>query len=245
MDAAEREQGARGSPGRPRAGVAAGGAPATRAARARAPVYEPPPRAVAIEPEPPPAAAATAATHCDGAQRESGRGWLLPVAIALAFAFALAGVGWLAYTNKTRADDWEARAFRLERNTEQLNGLLVERSTLLNERTREVNQIAKRFARQNTALTRSESDVETLTDRQRQLAAEKAALEDSRASLAIQATALDGVANELVACNDGLFELLGHMAQGNQAAVSALIDGVAADCDSAEQSFAEYRARYG
>jgi hypothetical protein len=208
-------------------------------------VYEPPPRAIPVEPEPARPQPPQPPQPVAAAPREGGRGWFLPVTIALAFALALAGVGWLAYTNKTRADDWEARAFRLERNTEVLNGLLTERSTLLNERTREVNQIAKRFTRQNTALTRSESDVASLTERQRQLAAEKAALEDSRASLALQATALDDIASELVVCNDGLFELLGHMAQGNQAAVSGLIDGVAADCDSAEQSFAEYRARYG
>jgi hypothetical protein len=173
------------------------------------------------------------------------RGWLVPSIIALVALIAVTAVGSLAYSNKNRADRWEARAFRLERNTEQLNGLLTERSTQLNERTRELNQIAKKFARQQGALTRSESDVASLSERQRQLAAEKAAVEDSRAALTVQARALDGVASALVVCNDGLIELLGYVFQGDDASVSAVIDGVAADCDSAELGLTEYRVRYG
>src|SRR5687767_3724292 len=96
--------------------------------------------------------------------RGNSRGWLLATAIAA--LVVAAGAGYVAYDNKNRAADWEARAFRLERNTEQLNGLLVERSTQLNERTRELNAIASKVTRQQNALTRSESDVETLSDRQ-------------------------------------------------------------------------------
>jgi hypothetical protein len=56
---------------------------------------------------------------------------------------------------------------------------------------------------------------------------------------------LNSVAGELVACNDGLFELLGYIARGDSASANAVIDGVAADCDRAELDLAEYRARYG
>jgi hypothetical protein len=214
-------------------------APAERAVEAHRAVPRPvSPPLRAVEPQRPPDPAAPAT-------RDDGRRWFLPALFALVFLLAVGGVGWLAYDNKTRADAWEARAFRLERNTEQLNGLLIERSTQLNERTREVNQIAKKFARQQSALNRSESDVASLSERQRELAAEKAAVEDSRASLVVQSEALGSVASELVACNDGLVELLGYLVSGNSAAVSDLIDGVAADCDSAELSFAEYRSRYG
>jgi TolA-binding protein len=175
----------------------------------------------------------------------TGRRWLLPTVIGLAAVLAVAAVGSLAYSNKTRADRWEDRAFRLERNTEQLNGLLIERSTQLNERTRELNQIAAKVARTQGALDESESDVASLSERQRELAAEKAAVEDSRASLVVQAAALDAVASELVACNDGLLELLGYIARGDSASADAVIGGVAADCDAAEVDLAEYRARYG
>jgi septal ring factor EnvC (AmiA/AmiB activator) len=179
--------------------------------------------------------------------RGNSRGWLLVVAFAVAVAALLvaAGAAYVAYDNENRAADWEARAFRLERNTEQLNGLLVERSTQLNERTRELNAIASKVTRQQNALARSESDVETLSDRQRELAAEKAAVEDSRASLAVQSAALEDVASSLLACNSGLFELFGYVVNGDRSSADTIVDTVSADCDLAESQFADYRARYG
>ena len=175
-----------------------------------------------------------------------GRGWLVvAVVIALAATIVAAGSAYVAWDNKSRAERWEERAFRLERNTEQLNGLLVERSTQLNERTRELNRAAANVTVQQNALERSESDVETLTDRQRELAAEKAAVEDSRAELALQSTALESVADALVACNAGLFELFGYVVAGDQAKADTVADHVAADCQLAESRFAEYRFRYG
>ena len=137
------------------------------------------------------------------------------MAIAIALALALAGAMALAFSNKSRADRWEDRAFTLERNTEQLNGLLIERSTQLNERTRELNQLAAKVERQQSALTRSESDVASLTRRQRALAAEKAEVEDSRAALQLQSRALNSVATAFVACKDGLVSLLGYVVEGD------------------------------
>ena len=175
-----------------------------------------------------------------------GRGPLIAaILVAVALALALAGVAYLAYSNKTRADDWEAIAFRLERNTEQLNGLLTERSTQLSERTQELNRLAATVTRQQNALTRSESDVESLSQRQRELAAEKAAVEDSRAALSIQSTALEAVATAFVDCKDGLVELLGYVIEENNAAASQIVAGVGADCSAAEAGLAGYRARYG
>ena len=167
------------------------------------------------------------------------------VAIALlALAFA-SGAAYLAYENEARADDWEQRAFQLERNTEQLNGLLSERSTQLNERTRELNKLAATVTRQQNALTRSESDVESLSQRQRELAAEKARVEDSRAALAQQSSALEGVADALVVCNAGLFQLFGFVANGDQASADAIVSDVSADCEQAERVLGAYRALYG
>jgi hypothetical protein len=176
----------------------------------------------------------------------SGRGRLvLAVLVAIALTLALAGVATLAYSNKSRADRWEERAFRLERNTEQLNGLLIERSTQLSERTRELNRLAAKVQRQQNALTRSESDVASLSERQRELAAEKARVEDSRAALQVQSTALNSIANAFVECKDGLVALLGYVIDEDNASASQIVDGVAADCSLAESRLASYRALYG
>ena len=172
--------------------------------------------------------------------------WLVGAAALAVLALAFAsGAGYVAYTNDSRADDWEARAFQLERNTEQLNGLLAERSTQLNERTRELNKLASTVTRQQNALTRSESDVESLSQRQRELAAEKARVEDSRAGLALQSSALEGVADALVVCNAGLFQLFGFVVNGDQASADAIVSDVSADCEQAESALGQYRALYG
>ena len=175
-----------------------------------------------------------------------GRLWpIVAVVVAVAAVLVVAGSTYIAFDNKSRAEDWAARAFRLERNTEQLNGLLVERSTQLNERTRELNALAAKVTRQQNALARSESDVATLSDRQRELAAEKAAVEDSRAALAIQSTALESVADSLVSCNAGLFELFEYVVEGDRASADAILGDVSQACALAESRLTGYRVRYG
>lgn len=179
-------------------------------------------------------------------RRPRGPAWPIVAAlIAAAAVVVAAGSAYIAWDNKSRAERWEDRAFDLERNTEQLNGLLVERSTQLNERTQELNVLAGKVTRQQNALVRSESDVEALSERQRKLAAEKAAVEDSRAALAVQSAALEGVADALLRCNAGLGELFGYLVDGERGAADAIVDGVASNCQLAESRFAEYRFRYG
>jgi ABC-type transporter Mla subunit MlaD len=170
---------------------------------------------------------------------------IVTAVVAVAAVVVAAGATYIAYDNKIRAEEWEERVFRLERNTEQLNGLLVERSTQLNERTRELNTLAATVTRQQNALVRSESDVENLTDRQRELAAEKAAVEDSRAALAQQSAVLEGVADTLVSCNAGLFELFEYVVAGDRSSADAIVDDVSASCALAESRLADYRGRYG
>ena len=170
---------------------------------------------------------------------------VLTLLLVLGLIAALAGVTALAYSNKSRADDWEDRAFTLERHTEQLNGLLIERSTQLNERTRELNGLAAKVTRQQSALTQSESDVASLSRRQRELAAEKARVEDDRAALQVQSRELNSVANAFVACKDGLVALLGYVVQGDQSSASAVVDEVGADCSRAESLLLGYRSRFG
>ena len=167
------------------------------------------------------------------------------IAIAALAVVVAAGSAYIAWDNKSRAERWEERAFTLERNTEQLNGLLVERSTQLNERTRELNGLAAKVQRQQSALTRSESDVASLSRRQRELAAEKARVEDDRAALQVQSRVLNSVANAFVACKDGLVALLGYVVQGDQTSASAVVDRVGADCSRAETLLLDYRSRFG
>jgi hypothetical protein len=178
--------------------------------------------------------------------RRRGTGWLIAALVVAGVAVIVAAASvYVAYDNANRAEGWEDRVFRLERNAEVLNGLLVERSTQLNERTRELNRVAATVTRQQNALVRSESDVESLTDRQRELAAEKAAVEDSRAALALQSRELEQVADTLVSCNTGLLELFGYVIDGDRVSADAIVDAVSESCANAESRLAGYRSRYG
>jgi septal ring factor EnvC (AmiA/AmiB activator) len=180
------------------------------------------------------------------APTRSHRRWLiLAIALAAVATAVAAGAAYVAWENQDRAEGWEKRAFRLERNFEQLNGLLVERSTQLNERTSELNTLAATVTRQQNALVESESDVESLSERQRQLAAEKAAVEDERAALAVQSGALEDVASALVQCNSGLVQLFNYVVDGDRGSAGAIVGGVSADCAVAESGFDDYQARYG
>lgn len=173
--------------------------------------------------------------------------WPLIIAAASAAValIALAVTGYFAYTNKVRADDWEQRAVVLERNVDELNVVLVERSNTLNARTRELNRIAATVKRQQRALRRSEADVSSLSARQRALAAEKAEVEDERAALAVQAAALENVADALLGCNDGLIRLLGYVLDEDYFSAQLVIGDVVSDCQYAESALSSYSGRYG
>jgi uncharacterized protein HemX len=220
------------------------------------PPWTPPPsgsraladRLAAADPDPATAPQQTLPQQPAASVARGGHGRLITavaIAVAVVAVLVAAGSAYIAYDNKSRAADWEDRVFRLERNSEQLNGLLVERSTQLNERTRELNRLAATVTRQQNALVRSESDVESLTDRQRELAAEKAALEDSQAALALQSRGLEQVADALVSCNSGLLELFGYVVDGDRVSADTIVDAVSESCALAESRFADYRARYG
>ncbi len=158
---------------------------------------------------------------------------------------ALAVTGYVAEVNKDRAGRWEERSLALERNVDQLNGVLVERSNELNARTRELNGMASKVRRQQSALRRSEADVSSLEDRQRALAAEKAEVEDERAALLVQSAAIEEVADAVIACNGGLAQLLGYVLDEDYYSASAIVSEVRDDCDYAEYSLDDYNARFG
>jgi len=171
---------------------------------------------------------------------------VVPVAAAIvAVLVALGGSSYLALSNKSRADRWQERSSVLERNIDELNRLLLDRSDALNSRTSELNRMAAKVRKEEAALNQSEADVSSLAARQRALANEKAQVEDSRAQLVVQTAAIETVAQEMTACKDGLAQLLGYVLDQDYSSASSIVYGVRSDCDSAESALSDYSATYG
>jgi septal ring factor EnvC (AmiA/AmiB activator) len=167
----------------------------------------------------------------------------------IAFAvclFLIAGstAGYLAWTNKARADDWQGRAAQLEANVTELEETINERTQELNERTEDLNQMAAKVTAAARAIARSESDVKLLERRQRQLANEKAQVEDARAQLALQTATIEDVASAFITCKDGLTQLLSFVLAQDYFSANSIVGRVRADCDTAEARLDSYFANY-
>ena len=145
-------------------------------------------------------------------------------AVAVYFVYA-------ARENRDAADQWESRAGRLQRT-------LTARTHQLNTRTDALNRTAR-------ALKRSEADVVALESRQRQLASEKAQVEDARGALELQASSLATIAGEQRQCTSELTELLNRYAAEDYAWVDANAAGVSATCEQAQSDFAAFQAQFG
>jgi septal ring factor EnvC (AmiA/AmiB activator) len=165
--------------------------------------------------------------------------------LLLLLVAAATSAGYLASTNKTRADDWQERAAEVQANVDRLEATLDERTTILNQRTKDVNTLAAKVAATERAIERSEGDVRRLERRQRQLAAEKANVEDARAALALQATAIEDVASAYIDCNSRLTEAIGYISAENYNGLNAIAGRVDADCAAADRAFRAYVANYG
>jgi TolA-binding protein len=159
--------------------------------------------------------------------------------LALAALIAAGGVAaYLARSNADRARRWETRSLLAEHNAHELNGLLVERTADLNVRIRQLNQMAGKVESSQSALSRSESDVTSLVERQRELANEKAQLEDQQAALADVATAYRQ-------CKDGLATAIDHILANDLAWVQKHADSIDSVCGNADDSFAGYQQAFG
>ena len=163
----------------------------------------------------------------------------------LLLAGAGAVAGYLAFTNKERADLWEARAAELEGEVAALEGLVAERTDDLNERTEDLNAMAAKIVQAERAIARSEADVSSLEQRQRLLANEKAQVEDARAALALQASAMEDVASAFIECNDGLVEYLGYIVEEDYLSASSEYDRISGYCQDADDRLAGYLAGQG
>ena len=88
---------------------------------------------------------------------------------------------------------------RLQAQTRKLDAIVAARTRTLNDRVDQLNVLGTKLADAQAALTRSEGDVSSLEVRQRQLADEKAQLED-------QARLLASVARTYQTCKEDLVE---------------------------------------
>jgi hypothetical protein len=166
------------------------------------------------------------------------------VAGAVLLAAAGAAAGYVAWTNKQRADDWQAQASELQRKASDLENVLVIRTRALNVRTEDLNALAEKVADAERAIERSEADVKHLEHRQRQLAAEKADVEDARAQLALQTTAIEDVASAFIDCKDGLTQLLSYVLNEDYYGATGIAPRVDSDCAGAESALSSYQASY-
>jgi hypothetical protein len=171
--------------------------------------------------------------------------WAAAALAVLLLATGVGVLGYLTWSNYERADRWRDRSLTLQRNVRSLNELLVVRSRSLNARTRELNAMAAKVRRTNNALLRSEQDVTSLARRQRELANEKAQVEDARAELAAESAKLGAVADAFIDCKNGLVEVLEYVAVDDYASLEYVIPEVRDDCQSAEFQLSDYNAVYG
>jgi TolA-binding protein len=159
--------------------------------------------------------------------------------VLLAGVVVLAGLAaWGLYgmhTNERRAVAWEHRARLLQANAAQLESLLAARTRLLNQRIDQMNNMARKLKSSQVALTQSQGDVSSLEERQRQLADEKAQLQD-------QQHLLDQVAGSYVTCKQDLIQLLADVANGYDTTYS--YDTANTDCTNADNSLQNYLSNY-
>ena len=153
------------------------------------------------------------------------RPWAWGVAVAIVL-LAGAGIYFAVAANRNResAERWQRRAGSLQ-------GTLTARTRQLNTRTAALNRTA-------AALKRSEADVRTFERRQRELADEKAQVEDVRGALEIQASSLARLAGEQRDCTSGLTELLNRYAAEDFDWVDANAGSVGQTCQTASANFA-------
>jgi septal ring factor EnvC (AmiA/AmiB activator) len=143
---------------------------------------------------------------------------------------ALIALGYAAYENNRRADDWRDRAAATQ-------AVLNARTKDLNRQTARLNKAAEALQQAQGAAARSEADVSELETRQRELAAEKAAIEDERAQLR-------AVAAELAICNEGLLDFIADLDTGQEPPPESF-DFLVDICSSAGAALEGYLDQYG
>jgi hypothetical protein len=168
---------------------------------------------------------------------------LVWLAIALTVAGA-AGLAFIGKQNHDRAEGWRQRAIAAEEVVSGQRIVIGQRSQALNLRTTQVNRLAAKLRGARTALDRSEGDVSSLARRQRELANEKARVEDQRRLLETQSAALVNVASGFIDCSDGLFDVLDAVLDEDWDWVSIYGRDRIGSCSDANASLQSYRERF-
>lgn len=152
------------------------------------------------------------------------------IAVVVALIGAGAAVGYVAFENSERADRWRDRSVVLQ-------DLVAQRTEALNRQTARLNVAATRLRAARRAISRSEADVAQLEVRQRELANEKAQVEDERAALL-------NVAGQLESCNAGMGSLIQIISGGLQPDPTDLGNLVSV-CNAADAAVSVYIQTYG
>lgn len=170
------------------------------------------------------------------------------VVLAVLLVLALGAIGTLAWATKSnadRAEGWRIRAIAAGEIVEGQRILIGQRSQALNRRTTQVNTLARKLRATRVALRRSEGDVSSLARRQRELADEKAQVEDARRQLETQQGALESVASGFIECNDGLFDLLDAVLDQDWGWVSIYATDRLSGCTTASARLDVYIRQFG
>lgn len=169
-----------------------------------------------------------------------GRWSVSVMSIAVTVVFVVV-VGLLANSvrkNNDRAEDWRRRAVAAEEIVGGLRVVIGERSTALNQRTRQANALVSTLATSRGALRDSKGDLGALTRRQRQLASDKAAADAERRRLEAQRTALLQAASALSACSEDLGNLVAAARRAKPKQVLAAARPQLAQCSRARARYA-------
>ena len=146
--------------------------------------------------------------------------------------------GYEMVQNHDRSEGWRVRSIALQEQADGMHRLLKSRTTLLNQRIDQLDAIAEKLRRTRDALARSEGDVSSLEVRQRQLANEKAQVEDARA-------ALRGVAANYATCEQDLIHVLQAVAAGDYLTAGTDVGYARESCGAAESGLSSYDATFG
>lgn len=135
------------------------------------------------------------------------------------------------HANRASAQEWRARAV-------ELRHVLDARDTQLAQRTRALTVASGQ-------LTSLGGQVGTLDQRTRQLAAEKAQVEDQRALLQSRSDALTKVAQEEITCSGDLSQAIPHISAQDSAWLTANAATINQDCQQAQSDLNAFNATYG
>jgi chromosome segregation ATPase len=155
----------------------------------------------------------------------------LPAVAILAIAGAAVYFAVDDHANRDSAKQWRARATLLRH-------VLDARSTQLAQRTRALKVAGGQ-------LTSLGGQVGTLDQRTRELAAEKAQVEDQRAALQARSDALTRVARSEIACSNDLSQAIPHISAQDSAWLSANGATIDQHCQQAQNALNAFNATYG